>query len=142
MLRRETILGETLCRSITNLEKHLHRNGTYVIKFFLHLFQGRTTPSLPSNVSKTRNATSKFSGDDLKERAYWKKYMHAYEACLGATSTGHAPWYVVPADDKLNARLIISRIVLERFKDMKLSYPKPDAKRLKELQSFRKQLTK
>jgi hypothetical protein len=68
--------------------------------------------------------------------------MKAYEECLGATSTSHAPWFVVPADDKLNARLIISSIVLETLKELKMSYPKSDAKRMKELQSLRKLLAK
>ena len=68
--------------------------------------------------------------------------MKAYEACLGATSTGHAPWHVVPADDKENARLIISQIVLDTLKELKMSYPKPDRERRKELQSLRKLLAK
>ena len=125
--------------SITNLEKHLHRNGTGVIKFFLHLSKEEQRRRFLKRIEDPER-NWKFSGDDLKERGFWKEYMKAYEACLGATSTEHAPWYVVPADDKLNARLIISRIILETLKDMKLSYPKLGAKRLKELQSFRKQL--
>jgi hypothetical protein len=68
--------------------------------------------------------------------------MEAYEACLNATSTHHAPWYVVPADDKENARLIIARIVLDALESLKMAYPKTTAKRRKELQSIRKQLTK
>ena len=127
--------------SITNLEKHLHRNGTRVVKFFLHLSKDEQRRRFLKRIEDPER-NWKFSTDDLKERGYWKQYMKAYEACLGATSTEHAPWFVVPADDKLNARLIISRIVLETLKDMKLNYPKPDAKRLKELQSFRKQLAK
>jgi hypothetical protein len=68
--------------------------------------------------------------------------MNAYEKCLGATSTGHAPWYVVPADDKENARLIVSRIVLDTFEELKMAYPKASAKRRRELLSIRKQLTR
>jgi hypothetical protein len=68
--------------------------------------------------------------------------MNAYEACLSATSTHHAPWYVVPADDKENARLIVSRIVLDTLKDLKMAYPKPTEKRRLELQSIRKQLAR
>ncbi len=141
-----TLLGgkqfwEKRYADITNLEKHLHRNGTCVIKFFLHLSKEEQRRRFLKRIEDPER-NWKFSGDDLKERGFWKEYMKAYEACLGATSTGHAPWYVVPADDKLNARLIISRIILETLEDMKLNYPKPDAKRLKELQSFRKQLAK
>ena len=79
---------------------------------------------------------------DVAERKYWKQYMAAYEACLGATSTNDSPWYVVPADDKENARLIVSRIVLDTFEELKVSYPKTSAKRRRELQSIREQLAK
>ncbi|MFY9643790.1 MAG: hypothetical protein WAK29_01345 [Terriglobales bacterium] len=84
----------------------------------------------------------KFSLSDIHERKYSKDYVKAYEACLGATSTHHAPWSVVPADDKDNARLIVSRIVLDALKDLKMAYPKATEKRRSELQSIRKQLTK
>ncbi len=65
----------------------------------------------------------KFSAADIKERAYWKEYMAAYESCLSATSTKHAPWYVVPADDKENARLIVSKIILDTLDDLNIAYP-------------------
>jgi hypothetical protein len=68
--------------------------------------------------------------------------MKAYEECISATSTSHAPWYVVPADDKRNARLIISQAIVDTLRSLDLSYPKADKARLKELQSFRKQLEK
>ena len=82
----------------------------------------------------------KFSLADIHERKYWKQYVKAYEACLNATSTRHAPWYVVPADDKENARLIVSQIVLDALNDLKMAYPKTTAKRRRELKSIRKQL--
>jgi polyphosphate kinase 2 (PPK2 family) len=66
--------------------------------------------------------------------------MNAYEACLSATSTHHAPWYVVPADDKENARLIVSKIVIDTFNELKMTYPKTTAKRRRELESIRKRL--
>jgi polyphosphate kinase 2 (PPK2 family) len=84
----------------------------------------------------------KFSKFDLAERGFWKEYQDAYEACLAATSTEHAPWFVVPADDKLNARLIISQVVADALKDLKMEYPKADKARLKELQSLKKLLAK
>ena len=68
--------------------------------------------------------------------------MKAYEDCLGATSTRTAPWYIVPADDKANARLIVSRIILDAFEEMKLKYPKTTPARLREMESIRKQLAK
>ena len=76
------------------------------------------------------------------ERGFWKEYQAAYEDCLSATSTGHAPWFVVPADDKLNARLIISQIILDALKELKMEYPQLDPQRIRELQSFKKQLVK
>ena len=84
----------------------------------------------------------KFSLADVEERKFWKGYMSAYEDCLSATSTREAPWYVVPADDKENARLIVSRIILDTLEGLKLASPKTSAERRQELQSIRKQLTK
>ncbi|MGC2047475.1 MAG: polyphosphate kinase 2 family protein, partial [Gallionella sp.] len=84
----------------------------------------------------------KLSAADVAERKFWKQYMTAYEECLTATSTRDAPWYVVPADDKENARLIISQIILDTFKSLKLSYPKPSEEHLRDLQMIRKQLMK
>ena len=128
-------------RSISDLEKHLHRNGTRVIKFFLHLSKEEQRRRFLKRVDDpARNW--KFSQFDLVERGFWKEYQGAYEKCLATTSTKHAPWFVVPADDKLNARLIISQIVSDALKEMKMDYPKPDAKRLQELKNLRKQLAK
>jgi polyphosphate kinase 2 (PPK2 family) len=79
---------------------------------------------------------------DLEERKYWKRYMKAYEACLSATSTEIAPWYIIPSDDKENARLITSRILLDALKRLKMNYPQPDNARRKELSSIRKALAK
>ena len=84
----------------------------------------------------------KFSQFDLVERGFWKEYRRAYEECLTATSTEESPWFVVPADDKLNARLIISQVVCEALKDLKMEYPKSDPKRLLELKRLRRQLVK
>ena len=128
-------------RSITDLEKHLRRNGTHVLKFFLHLSKDEQRRRFLKRLDDpARNW--KFSEADMAERGFWKEYMAAYEACLTATSTGDAPWFVVPADDKLNARLIISQIILETLDGLKMSYPKPDKQRLKELRSLRARLAK
>jgi PPK2 family polyphosphate:nucleotide phosphotransferase len=128
-------------RSITDLEKHLHRNGTRVLKFFLHLSKEEQRRRFLKRLDDpARNW--KFSQFDLVERGFWKEYRQAYEACLTATSTEASPWFVVPADDKLNARLIISQAVCEALKDLKLEYPRPDPKRLQELKKLRRQLAK
>jgi len=128
-------------RSINDLEKHLHRNGTTVIKFFLHLSKDEQRRRLLERIDNPKK-NWKFSQSDLAERNRWPDYMKAYEDCLGATSSTHAPWYVVPADDKENARLIISKIILDTLKSFKMSYPETSAARRKELLAIRKQLAK
>ncbi|HTW64305.1 MAG TPA: ADP-polyphosphate phosphotransferase [Bryobacteraceae bacterium] len=128
-------------RSINHLEAHLHRNGTRVRKFFLHLSKGEQRKRFLKRIDEPEK-NWKFSADDIKERGYWDKYRKAYEECLGATSTDHAPWYVVPADDKENTGLIISQVVLQALEDLKMAYPKTSAQRRRELQGIRKQLAK
>ncbi|MEO6244370.1 MAG: ADP-polyphosphate phosphotransferase [Opitutaceae bacterium] len=137
-LASKTIWAERY-RSIVDLEAHLHRNGTRIIKFFLHLSKEEQRQRFLKRIDDPEK-NWKFSKADLAERAWWPDYMHAYEACLSATGTKDAPWHVVPADDKKNARLIISEIVLDVFKGLKMSYPKSDAKRRRELSIIRKQL--
>ncbi len=134
-------LWEGRYRSIVDLESHLYRNRTRVVKIFLHLSEEEQRNRLLARIDDTEK-NWKFSLADIHERKYWKDYQKAYGACLGATSTRLAPWYVVPADDKRNARLIISRIVLDALEDLKLSHPRISAKRRAELQSFRKLLAK
>jgi polyphosphate kinase 2 (PPK2 family) len=128
-------------RSIVDLENHLYRNGTRVIKFFLHLSQEEQRKRFLDRIDEPEK-NWKFSLADIQERKFWKEYMLAYEACLSATSTKKAPWYVVPADDKENARLIVSGIILDTFKALKMSYAKTDEKRRQELLSIRQQLMK
>jgi PPK2 family polyphosphate:nucleotide phosphotransferase len=126
-------------RSIVNLEKHLIHNGTRIIKMFLHLSKGEQRRRFIQRID-TPTKNWKFSSADIAERQYWKQYMKAYEKCLSATSTDYAPWYIVPADDKENARLIVSRIVLDTLAGLRLSYPKSSASRRRELRFLRKQL--
>jgi PPK2 family polyphosphate:nucleotide phosphotransferase len=126
-------------RSIVDLERHLDCNGTKIIKFFLHLSKEEQRKRFLERIDKPEK-NWKFSIADIEERKFWKQYMTAYEKCLSATSTKHAPWYVVPADDKLNARLIVSRILLDTVEALPLRYPKSDAARRRELKMLRKQL--
>jgi PPK2 family polyphosphate:nucleotide phosphotransferase len=128
-------------RSIVDLERHLHGNGTRIIKFYLHLSKEEQRKRFLERIDAPEK-NWKFSLADIEERKFWKHYMKAYEECLGATSTRHAPWHVVPADDKENARLIVSRIVLDILQGLKMTYPKTNAKRRQELQSIRKRLAK
>lgn len=127
-------------RSIMDLERHLSLNGTRIIKFFLHLSKGEQKKRFLQRIDDPEK-NWKFSLADIEERRFWKAYMKAYEECLGATSTSDSPWYVVPADDKENARLIVSQIVLDTLKGLKMRYPKTDAKRRQELLAIRKRLT-
>jgi PPK2 family polyphosphate:nucleotide phosphotransferase len=115
-------LWEERYRSITQMEEHLSRNGTRIIKFFLHLSHEEQRQRFLSRIDEPEK-NWKFSLDDLKERAFWKQYMHAYAECMSATSSKHAPWYIVPADDKENARLIIADIIVDTLKDMQLEFP-------------------
>jgi PPK2 family polyphosphate:nucleotide phosphotransferase len=128
-------------RSIVDSETHLVRNGTRIVKFFLHLSKDEQRRRFLKRI-ELPDKNWKFSAADIAEREHWKEYMRAYEKCLSATSTRHAPWYIVPADDKLNARLIVSRIVLDALEELRLSYPKSSAGRRRELRSLRKQLEK
>ena len=128
-------------RSILDLERHLDLNGTKIVKFFLHLSNEEQRKRLLYRIVDPHK-NWKFSAADIEERKFWNKYMKAYEKCLSATSTYHAPWYVVPADDKLNSRLIVSRIVLDTIKELRLSYPASGAARRRELQALRKRLAK
>jgi PPK2 family polyphosphate:nucleotide phosphotransferase len=127
--------------SIVGLEKHLHLNGTRIIKFFLHISKEEQRKRFLKRIDDPRK-NWKLSAADMEERKFWKHYMKAYEACLSATSTANAPWYVIPADNKENAHLIVSQIILDMLKGLKMAYPKPNAKRKQELQSFRKSLRK
>jgi len=126
-------------RSIVDFERHLYRNGTRVVKFYLHLSKGEQRRRFLARIDDPAK-NWKFSVDDIAERERWKDYTRAYEHCLEATSTRRAPWYVVPADDKGNARLIVSQAILDAIDDLKMNYPKPDAAKLRELQKVRKQL--
>ncbi len=128
-------------RSITNLERHLHANGTRIVKFFLHLSNEEQRKRFLARIDEPEK-NWKFSTADVEERKYWKDYMKAYEECLSATSTSDSPWYVVPADDKENARLIVSQIVLDAFDDLKMSFPKTSETRRRELLRIRKGLEK
>ncbi len=128
-------------RSIVDLERHLRVNGTRVVKFFLHLSKEEQRKRFLARIDEP-DKNWKFSMADVAERKHWDSYMTAYEECLSATSTDDAPWYVVPADDKESARLIVSQIVLDTFASLKMAYPKPSAERRRELQIVRRQLAR
>jgi PPK2 family polyphosphate:nucleotide phosphotransferase len=140
-LRDEKNIWEGRYSSIVDLESHLYRNGTRTVKIFLHISRDEQRKRFLERIDEPEK-NWKFSLADIHERKFWKQYMEAYEALLSTTSTRHAPWYVVPSDDKENARLIVSGIVLEALKEMKMTYPKTTRKRREELLSIRKELVK
>jgi PPK2 family polyphosphate:nucleotide phosphotransferase len=138
-LRDDKNIWKKRYRSITDLEQHLYRNGTLVVKFFLHLSKDEQRRRFLERIDEP-DKNWKFSLADIHERKYWKHYVKAYENCLTVTSTRDAPWFVVPADDKEDARLIVSQIVLDELNGLKMAYPKATAKRRRELKSIRKLL--
>ncbi len=123
-------------RSINDLERHLHSNGTRIVKFYLHLSKDEQRKRFLDRIDEP-DKNWKFSTADIEERKYWHEYRKAYEACLSATSTSDAPWYIVPADDKDNTRLIVSQIVLDTLDSLKMHYPEVNTERQKELQAIR-----
>jgi PPK2 family polyphosphate:nucleotide phosphotransferase len=127
--------------SILGLERHLHDNGTRVIKFFLHLSKEEQRRRFLQRIDRPEK-NWKVSQADIEERAFWPQYMDAYEKCLSATSTHESPWYIVPADDKHNTWLIVSEIILETLQSLKMSYPMPSEARRRELLAIREQFLK
>jgi PPK2 family polyphosphate:nucleotide phosphotransferase len=132
-------IWEERYRSIVDLEAHLHRNGTRIIKFFLHLSKDEQRKRFLARINDP-DKNWKFSLADVAERKHWDEYVEAYEACLNATSTEHAPWFVVPADDKKNARLIISKILLDAFHELKMAYPTVSPEGRRDLKSIHQAL--
>jgi len=128
-------------QSMNHFEKHLHRNGTRVVKFFLHISKEEQKRRFLRRIDEPEK-NWKFSMYDMLERKHWKEYMEAYELCLAATSTEEAPWHIIPSDDKPNARLIISEIIVRVIKSLKLRSLAPGKTRQKELLKIRKLLVK
>ena len=134
-------LWEGRYQSIVDLEQHLYRNGTRVLKFFLHLSKEEQRKRFLKRLD-TPEKNWKIDMADIRERGFWKEYMLAYEECLTATTTKEAPWYVIPADNKGDTRLLISKVILETLEGMKMSYPQAGPERKKQLNQIRRMLTK
>lgn len=126
-------------RSLVNLEDHLHRNGTRVLKFFLHLSKEEQRRRFLKRLD-TPSKNWKFSAQDLVERKFWDQYMEAYQDCITATSTRDSPWYIVPADHKPTARLLVSEIIVDALKGLKMAYPNLETSNPEELQRLRAEL--
>ena len=126
-------------QSITGFERHLDRNGTKVVKIFLHLSKEEQRLRLLERIDQ-QHKNWKISPADIEERKFWKAYRKAYEACMSATSSAEAPWYIVPADDKQTARLLVSQIILETLEGLDMRYPETTPERRSELAAMRKAL--
>jgi PPK2 family polyphosphate:nucleotide phosphotransferase len=126
-------------RSIADLEQHLAANNVHVLKFFLHLSKEEQRKRFLDRIDEPEK-NWKFSQADIEERGFWNDYRKTYEKCLSATSAQQAPWFVVPADDKLSARLIVSHIVLEKLESLKLRFPEVSEARRTELKAIRARL--
>ena len=126
-------------RSIVGLERHLRGNGTRIVKIFLHVSKEEQRLRLLDRIDR-QEKNWKIKPSDIAERKYWSQYRKAYEDCLAATSTREAPWYVVPADDKLSARLFVSHIILATLQEIEMTFPETTSQRRAELQAMRKQL--
>jgi PPK2 family polyphosphate:nucleotide phosphotransferase len=135
-LTKEKSIWRNRYRSINDHEEHLYTNGTRIVKFFLHISKEEQRKRFLARIERPEK-NWKFAIGDIKERDFWSEYQHAYEECITATSTAHAPWYIVPADNKANARIIVSKVILETLKDLKMAYPAPDPARREELSSIR-----
>ena len=137
---RKDSFWELRYKSIVQMEAHLHRNHTRIAKIFLHMSKDEQRRRFLSRIDDP-DKNWKFSIGDIHERKYWKQYQQAYEECLSGTSTENAPWYVVPADDKENARLIVSQIVVDTLADLKMELPRTTKEHRHELQEIRAALS-
>ena len=139
-LEKKDIWSKRYC-SIRDLEQHLYRNGTRIIKFFLNVSKEEQRARFLKRIDDP-SKNWKFSAADIEQRKYWKEYMNAYEDCLEQTSIDQAPWYIVPADDKINTQIIISKIIIDSLRSLKMKYPSLSQEQQKELKSIRQQLIK
>jgi PPK2 family polyphosphate:nucleotide phosphotransferase len=126
-------------RSILDFEAHLTRNGTRIVKIFLHISKEEQRRRLLARIDEPQK-TWKLSPSDIAERRYWDLYQSAYQDCLSQASSRAAPWHVVPADDKETARLIVSQIILEAMESLDLAFPTPSEVHQRELLAYREEL--
>lgn len=126
-------------KDIRNFEKYLHRNGTIVIKFFLNISKGEQKKRFIERIDNPEK-NWKFSASDANERTYWNEYMEAYEDMIRNTSTEDSPWYVVPADNKAYARIVIASAIIHAMDQMDLEYPKVTDQQIAELQRLKQVL--
>ena len=127
-------------QDINAMEKHLARNGTRILKFFLNVSKEEQRQRFLSRLQDPKKHW-KFSSADLQERRYWDNYQQAFREAIDATDKDYAPWYIIPADDKWNMRAIVANIVVEELKDLNLEFPKPDADEIAAFDQARAELS-
>ena len=124
---------------IRNLELYASRNGIHVVKFFLNISRDEQRDRFLARLN-TPEKNWKFAEGDVKERGYWNDYMKAYEEAINETAAPHAPWYVIPADDKNNMRLIVAQVILKHLKELDMKFPEVSEERIAEFEKFREML--
>ncbi|HWW13743.1 MAG TPA: polyphosphate kinase 2 family protein [Candidatus Dormibacteraeota bacterium] len=134
-------IWEERFEDIRSFERHLARNGTVIRKFFLHVSKKEQKRRFLERLEQPAK-NWKFSEADIHEREYWDDYQNAYEDMIRNTATKHAPWYVIPADNKWFTHLAVSAAIVQTLEELNLSYPKVDATKRKELQAARQLLLK
>ena len=126
---------------IAHLEEYLTRQGTIILKFFLHLSRGEQKKRFLQRLDRPQK-NWKFSVSDVRERGFWSDYMTAYEEAIRATASTQAPWFVVPADNKWFTRLVVAAAIVQAVEDLNLTYPTVSGEKRKELQAMRARLTR
>lgn len=124
---------------INSFERHLRRNGTLILKFFLNVSKNEQRKRFLKRLKDSRKHW-KFSSSDLAERSYWGDYMRAYEDCLTATSTEFAPWHIIPADHKWVSRALVARLIVDGIHSLKLKYPEPSKEQRKQIKQAKKEM--
>jgi PPK2 family polyphosphate:nucleotide phosphotransferase len=138
-----TLVGKNIWderyEDIRSFERHMARSGTVIRKFFLHVSKKEQKRRFLARLEEPEK-NWKFSAADIRERKYWDDYQKAYEAMISHTATEHAPWYVVPADNKWFTRLVVSTVLIDTLESLSLAYPKVDEAKRKELEAAKKVL--
>ena len=132
-------IWEERLRDIANFEDYLARQGTVILKFFLHVSRAEQKKRFMERLDQP-DRNWKFSSSDVHERQFWDRYMEAYEDAIRATASAHAPWFVVPADNKWFTRLVVAAAIVDALERLELTYPKVDDAKLKSLAAARKAL--
>ncbi len=132
-------IWEERLEDLAAFERHLARNGTAILKFFLHVSRDEQKKRFLERLDEPEK-NWKFSVHDVEERAHWKAYQSAYEDAIRATATAHAPWFVVPADKKWVTRTVVAAAIVARLEELGLAYPKVDSRAKAELDAARAKL--